>query len=220
MDETNGYIGAVPTCALFLIIFCLSCRHHSANSCLLFLFPWNFNWLVQFALQSRFLLRYCLLARPRSILPPFIARSRTLQRVLWLPENKTHSSPFTSLQAIGMLARAARPKLALAVPITTTSHALKSPLPISPSPISPTVRNTRANQRGFSTFQQPTFSYALSSNTKSILKKSQQSTSSGKKLQFREEPAVRCITPVPEDYHGTYVKMSRDDRRWGKGARE
>jgi len=135
-------------------------------------------------------------------------------------ENYTYSSPFTSLQTISMLARAARPKLALAVPISTTSHALKSPLPISPSPISPTVRNTRANQRGFSTFQQPTFAYALSSNTKSILKKSQQSTSSGKKLQFREEPAVRCITPVPDDYHGTYVKMSRDDRRWGKGVRE
>ncbi len=107
-------------------------------------------------------------------------------------ENYTYSSPFTSLQTISMLARAARPKL----------------------------RNTRANQRGFSTFQQPTFAYALSSNTKSILKKSQQSTSSGKKLQFREEPAVRCITPVPDDYHGTYVKMSRDDRRWGKGVRE
>ena len=123
-----------------------------------------------------------------------------------------------------MLSRAgaARPKLALAVP-TTTSHALKSPLPrtpISPSPISPTARNTRANQRGFATLQPPTFAYAQPTNTKSILKKGQTSSSSGKKLQFREEAAVRCITPVPDDYHGTYVKMTRDERRWGKGVRD
>ena len=39
----------------------------------------------------------------------------------------------------------------------------------------------------------------------------------GKKLHFREEDDVRCVTPMPEDYHGTYVKMSRDERRWGKG---
>ncbi|KAF6230107.1 hypothetical protein HO133_004446 [Letharia lupina] len=117
-----------------------------------------------------------------------------------------------------MLARAARPKLAVltATPTTLT----KSPLPrtpLSPSPMSPTVRNTRLNQRGFSTLQPPTFAYAEPSNTKSILKKGQTSRSTGKKLQFREEPAVRCISPVPEDYHGTYVKMSKDERRWGSG---
>lgn len=39
----------------------------------------------------------------------------------------------------------------------------------------------------------------------------------GKKLSFKEEPSVRCVSPVPEDYHGTYLKMSRDERRWGKG---
>ncbi|KAL8741135.1 MAG: hypothetical protein Q9190_006231, partial [Brigantiaea leucoxantha] len=119
-----------------------------------------------------------------------------------------------------MLARAARPKLALAVPAASASSiAPKSPLlrtPVSPSPISPTVRNTRLNQRGFSTLQPPTFAYAQPSSTKSILKKGQTSGSTSKKLQFREEPAVRCITPVPEDYHGTYVKMSRDERRWGR----
>lgn len=122
-----------------------------------------------------------------------------------------------------MLARTARPKLALALPTApATSRALMSPLPpppISPSPISPTARNTRLNQRGFSTLQPPTFAYAQSSDTKSILKKGPTSNSSaGKKLQFQEELTVRCITPVPEDYHGTYVKMTRDERRWGKGA--
>lgn len=139
-----------------------------------------------------------------------------------------------------MLARAARPKLALAVPTINTSAATaahhtataaRSPLPlplprtpISPSPISPTVRNTRLNQRGFSsaTLQAPTFAaYSQStskssSNTKSILKKGGK-VGGTKKLSFKEEPSVRCVSPVPEDYHGTYLKMSRDERRWGKG---
>lgn len=119
-----------------------------------------------------------------------------------------------------MLARAARPKLMLAVPTAAPATLAKSPLPrtpILPSPMSPTVRNTGLNQRGFSTLQPPTFAHAQPSNSKSILKKGHKSSSAGKKLQFREEPAVRCISPVPEDYHGTYVKMSRDERRWGSG---
>ncbi|KAI4203231.1 MAG: hypothetical protein LQ346_001827 [Caloplaca aetnensis] len=121
-----------------------------------------------------------------------------------------------------MLARAARPKLALAVPTgPVASVAIKSPVlrtPVSPSPISPTVRNTRLNQRGASTLQVPSFAYAQNPSTKSILKKSQASSSLGaKKLQFNEELGVRCITPVPADYHGTYVKMSKEERRWGKG---
>jgi len=64
--------------------------------------------------------------------------------------------------------------------------------------------------------QPPTFAYSQPANTKSILKKGPSSgSSSGKKLQFREEATVRCITLVPEDYHGTYLKMSKDERRWG-----
>ncbi|MCJ1451791.1 hypothetical protein MMC28_002131, partial [Mycoblastus sanguinarius] len=111
-----------------------------------------------------------------------------------------------------MLARAARPKLSLAVPTSTASLSIKvkSPLPrtpISPSPISPTLRNTRLNQKGFATLQPPTFAYSQTSTTKSILKKGLTSkSSSGKKIAFREEPSVRCVTPVPDDYH-----MSRDE---------
>ncbi|KAL9077657.1 MAG: hypothetical protein Q9161_000029 [Pseudevernia consocians] len=116
-----------------------------------------------------------------------------------------------------MLARAARPKLMLAVPTVAPPTLALPRTPISPSPMSPTVRNTRLNQRGVSTLQAPTFTYAQPSNTKSILKKGRTSSSTGKKLQFRDEPAVRCISPVPEDYHGTYVKMSKDERRWGSG---
>ncbi|KAI4257837.1 MAG: hypothetical protein LQ352_001487 [Teloschistes flavicans] len=122
-----------------------------------------------------------------------------------------------------MLARATRPRLALSVPTVpaVTSLAPKSPVlrtPVSPSPNSSTVRNTKLNQRGLSTLQVPTFAYEQNANTKSILKKPQATSSlASKKLRFREDPTVRCITPVPEDYHGTYVKMSRDERRWGKG---
>ncbi len=118
-----------------------------------------------------------------------------------------------------MLARAARPKLSLAVPaLSVSTAAAKSPLPrtpISPSPSSATVRNTGLNQRGFSTLQPPTFAYSQSPGTKSILKRGPQTGTKGKRLQFREEAEIRCVTPVPEDYHGTYIKMSKDERKWG-----
>ena len=117
--------------------------------------------------------------------------------------------------------RTARPKLSLAVPTSAVAHgAPKSPfpLPVSPSPINtPTARNTALNQRGFSTFQQPTFSYSQPSGTKGILKKDQSNgTSTSKKIQFKEAPTVTCVSPMPPGYHGEYIKMSRDDRRWGR----
>ncbi|MCJ1437561.1 hypothetical protein MMC27_006948 [Xylographa pallens] len=117
--------------------------------------------------------------------------------------------------------RAAKPKLSLAVPTVAASHgAPKSPfpLPISPSPISsPTARNTALNQRGFSTMQQPTFAYAQSSNTKSILKRERTNSNTGtKKIQFTETPTINPVSPMPPGYHGEYIKMSRDERRWGR----
>lgn len=124
--------------------------------------------------------------------------------------------------------RAAKPKLSLAVP--STSHIAASgpkspfPLPVSPSPInSPTARNTLLNQRGYSTFQAPTYAYAQPSNTtakKSILKKNVPTTvvttSNGKRIQFNDAPSIKCVSPMPADYHGEYIKMSRDEKRWGK----
>jgi len=122
-----------------------------------------------------------------------------------------------------MLARSAKPKLALSISTTAQSTrpslSLKSPVmprtPISPSPISPTARNTRLNQRGYSTMQQPTFAYANSSSSRSILKKGQ-SSGSGKRAQFSSEPTVYCVTPIEntEDVYGAYGKMSREERRW------
>lgn len=137
-----------------------------------------------------------------------------------LPQTDTPLSEKVTAK-VKMLARAARPKLALAVPTYPQASFAKSPLPrtpISPSPVSPKVRNTRHDQRGFPTLQPPTFAYSQSSKTKSILKKGPTSNlGCGKKLQFRDEPTVRFISPVPEDYHGTYLKMSKDERMWGSG---
>ncbi|KGM91563.1 uncharacterized protein PADG_12338 [Paracoccidioides brasiliensis Pb18] len=130
-------------------------------------------------------------------------------------------------------ARAAKPKLSLSIAATTTSNtsrpvlSLKSPVamsmprtPLSPSPLSPTARNTKLNQRGFSSMsQQPTLAYANPTSSRGILKKSNSSSCSGassKRIQFNVEPTVHCVTPIEntDDYYGGYVKMTRDERRW------
>jgi len=138
----------------------------------------------------------------------------------------TINQEFPSNTAI-MLAssRAMKPKLSLSVSTTAAqssrpSLSLKTPLrsPVPQSPMSPTVRNTQMNQRGYSTAQHPTYAYANSSTSRSILKKGQSSSSSAprrRQLQFNDEPAVRLVTPIEEpDYYGTYAKMTREERRW------
>jgi hypothetical protein len=127
--------------------------------------------------------------------------------------------------AIMLASRAMKPKLSLSIstqaaqssrPSLTLKAPLRSPLP--PSPMSPTVRNTQMNQRGFSTAQNPTYAYANSSSSRSILKKGQSSSSSAprrRQLQFKDEPTVNLVTPIEEpDYYGTYAKMTREERRW------
>jgi len=80
------------------------------------------------------------------------------------------------------------------------------------------------NKQGYSTLQQPSYSYANASGHKSILKKSSSSSSSssGKKLQISAEPIVYCVTPIEagDEYYGGYVKMSREERRWTKRTYE
>jgi len=126
-----------------------------------------------------------------------------------------------------MLARAAKPKLSLAVPSMTSSAAThcgpKSPIfAHSPNPINtPTARNTLLNQRGYSTYQAPTYSaYKQPSAAKSILKRgdsgSSSASSGSKKIAFNDVPMIQCVSPMPEDYHGDYVKMSREERRWSR----
>jgi len=138
-----------------------------------------------------------------------------------------------------LASRSVKPKLSLSISTTATRPSLSlnlpSPVamirsPVSPSPISPTARNTRLNQRGYSTFQQPSFAYKNYSSSKSILKKGDSASSARiaqRRLQFREEPTVHAITPIDADdceggegYYGTYgggkSKMSRDERRWSR----
>ncbi|KAI9798342.1 MAG: hypothetical protein M1835_000005 [Candelina submexicana] len=121
--------------------------------------------------------------------------------------------------------RAAKPKLSLSIsaavqPSQCSSLSLKSPMlprtPISPSPISPTARNTRANQRGLSTMQKPTFAYAQAADTKSILKRGQVSRATvDRRIQFKEEPVVHSISSSWQDGEGGYVPMTKD-RRWAR----
>jgi len=138
-----------------------------------------------------------------------------------------------------LASRAVKPKLSLSISTAATSGAnaatrpslslnfpspvaMSMPLrsPVSPSPVSPTARNTRLNQRGFSTLQAPTFTYDNSSTSKGILKKGSSTSRkvSSRRLQFREEPTVHAITPVEnaDEYYGTYSKMEKDERRWGR----
>jgi len=103
-----------------------------------------------------------------------------------------------------MLARAAKPKLSLSVPMTASiSKGPKSPSPfvIAPSPMTPTARNTAFNQRGFATLQVP--------SAQSGLKKV-----GAKKVQFSETPSVKLVSPMPRECYGDYVKMTRDEKRW------
>ncbi|KIX01667.1 uncharacterized protein Z518_09393 [Rhinocladiella mackenziei CBS 650.93] len=125
-----------------------------------------------------------------------------------------------------LASRVAKPKLSLSISTANASQAtrpamsLKSPVaplrsPISPSPISPTARNTRLNQRGYSTMQQPTYAYINSSASRSILKKTSQPSATRRQLSFSDTPVVYCVTPIEdEDYYGTHVKMSKEERRW------
>jgi len=150
-----------------------------------------------------------------------------------------------------LASRSLKPKLSLSIstPTSATSSrpalklSLASPTirsPVSPSPISPTARNTRLNQRGYSTLQQASYSYANYSQRPSILKKTSSDSygsssrhsssgslampsSSGKvrrEIKFRDEPTVHSITPVGEEdekaYYGPPVKMSREERRWSR----
>lgn len=111
---------------------------------------------------------------------------------------------------------AARPKLSLAVPSaakpsvpqlvipggTTSSSIRPFHVCASPSPLTPTARNTQLNQRSSSTLQVPT------------LYVTQPKKTVGKKVSFAESHHVELVSPCPQDYYGEYVKMSREERRW------
>ncbi|KAJ9661794.1 hypothetical protein H2198_001759 [Neophaeococcomyces mojaviensis] len=115
--------------------------------------------------------------------------------------------------------QANKPMLSLNLKSPVTPLApLRSPMfaPLSPLPASPTTRNTKINQKGFSTTaQQPTYSYTNNSTSKSILKRTQTNLPRTRQIQFSEAPVVHSIAPIEDpDYYGGYKKMTRDERRW------
>jgi len=124
------------------------------------------------------------------------------------------AKPKLSLSICTATAQASRPTLSLKSPVAP----LRSPVP--PSPLSPTARNTKLNQRGYSTMQQPTYSYANTSGSRSILKKSSAAkpSSQRRQLSFSDDPVVYSVTPIEEEdyYGGASGKASRDERRWGR----
>lgn len=112
--------------------------------------------------------------------------------------------------------RAAKPKLSLAVPTTSVpTHTCGpcSPLTFNRSPVTnaltPTTRNTMFNQRGLAASTAATASFVTSNNKSGV-------RITGKRVQFSNKESVKCISPLPKEYYGEWVGMSRDEKKWGK----
>ncbi|PYH93348.1 hypothetical protein BO71DRAFT_431098 [Aspergillus ellipticus CBS 707.79] len=113
----------------------------------------------------------------------------------------------------------ARPKLSLSISAAQSASrqplSLKSPGAIPRTPISPASPSAKR----FSSFQVPSYGgYTNSCSSKGILKKHSAGVPSHaeKRIQFKGTPTVHCVTPIenPEEYYGTYTKLSREERRW------
>ncbi|KAF4161642.1 hypothetical protein CNMCM6069_003548 [Aspergillus lentulus] len=114
-----------------------------------------------------------------------------------------------------------RPKLSVVTSttqsLTRPSLSLKSPGPFPRTPNSP-VPPSPGGKR-FSTIQAHSYGYTNSCKSKSILKKQSMASATShaeKRIQFQGTPTVHCVTPIenPEEYYGTYTKLSKEERRW------
>ncbi|KAF4170295.1 hypothetical protein CNMCM6936_003483 [Aspergillus lentulus] len=114
-----------------------------------------------------------------------------------------------------------RPKLSVITSttqsLTRPSLSLKSPGPFPRAPNSP-VPPSPGGKR-FSTIQAHSYGYTNSCKSKSILKKQSMASATShaeKRIQFQGTPTVHCVTPIenPEEYYGTYTKLSKEERRW------
>ena len=128
-----------------------------------------------------------------------------------------------------LASRVTKPKLSLSTSTagptqsTRPTLSLKPPKassrsPVSPSPLSPTARNTRLNQRGSTTVQRPSYSYVNNSSSRSILKRNPKpSNAKQRQLSFSDTPVVHCVTPIDaENYYGTPTKTPKNERRWAQ----
>ncbi|PWY90727.1 hypothetical protein BO70DRAFT_392412 [Aspergillus heteromorphus CBS 117.55] len=112
----------------------------------------------------------------------------------------------------------AKPKLSLSISAAQNASrpalSLKSPGAIPRTPISPASPSAKR----FSFFQVQSYGYTNSCSSKSILKKHSAGVPSHaeKRIHFKGTPTVHCVTPIenPEEYYGTYTKLSREERRW------
>ncbi|KAK9575462.1 hypothetical protein V6Z96_008331 [Aspergillus fumigatus] len=114
-----------------------------------------------------------------------------------------------------------RPKLhvvtSTAQSLTRPSLSLKSPGPFPRTPSSPVPLSPGGKR--FSSIQAQSYSYTNSCKSKSILKKQPMTGATShaeKRIQFQATPTVHCVTPIenPEEYYGTYTKLSKEERRW------
>ena len=131
---------------------------------------------------------------------------------------------------------------ATANPLHAAHAAPKSPFPraVSPSPMtSPTARNTRLNQRvGMLWASHPPSPLPPPRSPRQVLTAQSHTAASlgvrgglkkrpgaqqqqqpaaardGRRVSVQEEPSVKCVSPMPEDYYGEYRRLSRDERRW------
>ncbi|KAF4215259.1 hypothetical protein CNMCM8980_010337 [Aspergillus fumigatiaffinis] len=114
-----------------------------------------------------------------------------------------------------------RPKLSVvtstAQSLTRPSLSLKSPGPFPRTPNSPVPLSPGGKR--FSSIQTQSYGYTNSCKSKSILKKQPMASATShaeKRIQFQGTPTVHCVTPIenPEEYYGTYTKLSKEERRW------
>ncbi|PLN79325.1 hypothetical protein BDW42DRAFT_129257 [Aspergillus taichungensis] len=111
-----------------------------------------------------------------------------------------------------------RPQLSLSISAaqgcSRPALSLKSPGPLPRTPLSPPAASPSAKR--FPSLQVPSYNYTNSCSTKSILKKRPAHGNPDKRIQFQNTPTVHCVTPIenPDEYYGTYTKLSREERRW------
>ena len=127
--------------------------------------------------------------------------------------------------------------VAASAPRSPFPRSALSPSALSPSPLtSPTARNTRLNQRNgmlWATHGLPSplprsplrpITLSAQSHTAASLgirgglrqaRGNAKALRGERNIAFREEPNVKCVSPMPEDYYGEYRRLSRDERRWG-----
>ncbi|KAL9099036.1 MAG: hypothetical protein Q9163_005402 [Psora crenata] len=120
---------------------------------------------------------------------------------------------------LAITARAARPKLSLAVPpqnsATATGPALslKATTTVGESSLpSPAPRHLAPPT--FASHPETPAARRAGAGAGGLVVQKKPAKEKKKKVQFRAETEVKCVTPLPEECYGAYVKMTREERTW------